>query len=175
MRLRVDSHVLDAPVATVAQPHTVRSPVPLNARSGPSTAAASVRRHAPRSTVQALCSGSGTRVGGSRTWVRLVDGTWVAGVHVVPAAGSAAELPRCTYPSQVTPRAGLVARTGPGAAYPTAGRLPTGALAHVVCQAPGGRVGPTRVWDRLDDGRWVSDGGLANASDTRYTPAVPRC
>jgi len=50
-----------------------------------------------------------------------------------------------------------------------------GALGWVTCQRSGSRVGTTSVWDRLDDGKYVSDFYLATPSKTTYSPPLPRC
>jgi hypothetical protein len=36
-------------------------------------------------------------------------------------------------------------------------------------------VGTTRVWDKLTNGRWVSDHYVASPSSTGYSKPVPRC
>jgi uncharacterized protein YraI len=66
-------------------------------------------------------------------------------------------------------------RTGPGTGYPTAGTVPTGGLAWIDCQGPGTEVGTTSVWDRLGDGRWVSDYFVATPGKPGYSPPIPRC
>lgn len=178
VRINIDSDALDAPVATVAYAYRVTSSTPLNARRAPSTSSPVVRTYAPGATVQVLCQSYGSKVGTTSVWDRLVDGTWVTDHYVsTPSStGTSAPLPRCAYPGQVTAGTGLAARTGPGAGYPTSGaRLPSGALAWVVCQRAGSKVGTTAVWNRLDDGRWVSDYYVANQSNTTYSAAVPRC
>jgi uncharacterized protein YraI len=93
-----------------------------------------------------------------------------------PARTSYPVPPRqCTYPYQVTSTTGLYQRTGPGLSYRTAGSLPSGSLAWVVCQRSGSKVGTTRVWDKLTNGRWVSDHYVATPSSTGYSKPVPRC
>jgi uncharacterized protein YraI len=89
--------------------------------------------------------------------------------------GYSSPLPRCRYPYQVTTVNGLNERTGPGTSYPTVTRSQNGALAWVVCQAPGTRVSTTAVWNKLDNGRWVSDYYVVNPSNTTYSKPVPRC
>ncbi len=178
VRINIDSDALDAPVATVAYRYSVTSSTPLNARTGPSSSYPVVRSYAPGSAVQVLCQGLGAKVGATSVWNRLTDGTWVADAYVSTPSdtGFSGPLPRCTYPGQVTATEGLAARTGPSTSYTTSGtRLPPGALAWVVCQKAGSTVGTTRVWNKLDDGRWVSDYHVSNSSNTTYSPSVPRC
>jgi hypothetical protein len=45
----------------------------------------------------------------------------------------------------------------------------------VSCQRSGSKVGTTAVWDRLDDGTYVSDYYLATPSKTTYSSPLPRC
>jgi hypothetical protein len=53
--------------------------------------------------------------------------------------------------------------------------LPGGALAWVFCQTAGAKVYTTSVWDRLDDGNYVSDYYVATPSTTTYSRPIPRC
>ena len=72
--------------------------------------------------------------------------------------------------------ASLNARTGPGASYSTTGNpLPRGALAYVMCQKAGSKVGTTSGWNKLRDGRWVSDSYVSNRSNASWSAPVPRC
>jgi uncharacterized protein YraI len=75
----------------------------------------------------------------------------------------------------VTAVGGINERTGPGASYQAAGTLPNGSLAWVTCQKTGTAVGTTRIWDKLADGRWVTDNYVATPSNTTYSKPVPRC
>ena len=77
---------------------------------------------------------------------------------------------------RVTSSTALNARTGPGTSYAKKGSpLPRGALATVECQKAGSKVGTTRVWNRLRDGRWVSDYYVSNRSNSSWSRPVPRC
>lgn len=178
VKINVDSDSLDAPVATVAYAYRVTSTNSLNGRSGPTTAYPVVRTYPAGSTLSVLCQTTGQQIGGTTVWDRLADGLFVTDYYVSTSSstGFTAPLPRCTYPGQVTATDGLNARTGPGASYSLSGSpVPFGALAWVMCQRAGSTVGTTAVWDRLDDGRWVSDYYVSNGSNTTYTSAVPRC
>jgi hypothetical protein len=44
-----------------------------------------------------------------------------------------------------------------------------------MCQKAGSRVGTTSVWNKLRDGRWVSDYYVSNRSSTSWSTPVPRC
>jgi uncharacterized protein YraI len=176
--VNVDSNVIDAPVATVRLPYTVTSSTPLNARSGPSATFGTVTTHAPGSTVQVVCQMWGQKVATTSVWDRLSDGTFVSDYYVSTPSQTwySTPLPRCTSPGQVSASGGLTARTGPGTSYAASGaKLAYGALAYVTCQKAGTKVGTTSVWDRLEDGRWVSDYYVSNASNTTYSSRVARC
>jgi hypothetical protein len=45
----------------------------------------------------------------------------------------------------------------------------------VVCQAPGSAVGTTNVWDKLNDGSYVTDYYISTPSSTGYSPPITRC
>ena len=60
--------------------------------------------------------------------------------------------------------------------YPVAGKLPDGSLGWLTCQKAGTSVGSTtRIWDKLTDGRWVTDHYVATPSNTAYSKPAPRC
>ncbi|WP_084470114.1 glycoside hydrolase domain-containing protein [Jiangella gansuensis] len=176
--INIDSDSLDAPVATVARGFRVTSTVGLATRSGPSATYPQVGRRDPGSTLAVVCQGLGQRVGTTSVWDRLSDGSWVTDLYVSTPSKTtfSGGLPRCTYPGQVTSATALTARTGPGTSYPATGAaLPPGALAWVMCQALGSPVGTSRVWNRLHDGRWVSDYYVSNRSASTWSTPVPRC
>lgn len=75
----------------------------------------------------------------------------------------------------------LKQRTGPGPRHPESPllpRLPDGTMVRVVCQtaappAPGYR---SNVWDRLDNGAYVSDAFVDTPNRAgRYSEGLPRC
>ncbi|MGB8649903.1 MAG: glycoside hydrolase domain-containing protein [Mycobacteriales bacterium] len=175
--LTIDSDRVAAPVASLAFAYRVTSSTALNARTGPSTGSSVVHRYPPGATVRLVCQTTGSKVGTTVVWDKLTDGSYVTDYYVSTTSKTtySAPLARCAYPAQVTAPDGLSERTGPGAGYPAVGTLPGGALAWVVCQRAGSRVGTTSVWDRLDDGRWVSDHYVATRSATSFSAPVPRC
>lgn len=175
--ITIDSDRIKAPVATVARAYRVTSETPLNARTGPSTSYPAVRSYAPGGTLTVVCQTSGQKVGTTAVWDRLDTGAWVSDYYVSTPSrtGFTGQLPRCLYPGQVTADS-LTVRTGPGASYPSSGQtLRRGALAYVLCQKSGSTVGSTSVWNKLRDGRWVSDHYVANRSNTTWSAPVPRC
>ncbi|HEX6198140.1 MAG TPA: glycoside hydrolase domain-containing protein [Jiangellaceae bacterium] len=177
-RLNIDNDAIKAPLATVARTYKVTSTTSLNARSGPSTSYGIVRTYASGSSLQVVCQTTGQKVGSTSVWDRLTNGTWVTDYYVsTPSStGFSSALPRCTYPGQVTASISLNARTGPGVSYPIKGNpLPRGSLAYVMCQKSGSKVGTTTVWNKIRDGRWVSDYYVSNRSNTTWSPPVPRC
>ncbi|HEX6232965.1 MAG TPA: glycoside hydrolase domain-containing protein [Jiangellaceae bacterium] len=175
--VNIDSDALQAPVATVARRYKVTSRTSLYGRTGPGTSYSTVGSHASGTTLSVVCQTSGQKVGTSSVWNRLSDGTWVSDYYVsTPSStGFTSALPRCMYPGQITASA-LNARTGPGTSYPiSGGPLPGGSLAYVVCQKSGTKVGTSSVWNRLPDGRWVSDYYVSNRSNTSWSAPIPRC
>ena len=176
VKINIDSDRFDAPVATVSYPYQVTSSVDLNGRSGPTTSAPRVASYAAGATVPVVCQTAGRKVGTTSVWNKLADGNYVTDNYIsTPSKTSySAPLPRCTYPFQVTVPT-LNRRTGPGPRYPISGTLSNGALGWVTCQRSGSKVGTTSVWDKLDDGRYVTDFYLATPSKTTYSPPLPRC
>lgn len=175
--LNIDNDRFDAPVATVAYPYTITSGSPQPARTAPSTSASVAGQLQPGAALSVVCQTAGTKVSTSSVWDKLSDGTYVPDVHVSTPSdtGYSSPLPRCVYPYQTTASGGLTQRTGPGASYASAGTLANGSLALVVCQKAGSKVSTTSVWNRLENGRWVSDYYVANPSNTTYSAPVPRC
>ncbi len=176
VKINIDSDRFDAPVATVGYAYQVTSLANLNGRSGPKTSTPIVQAYAPGATVGVVCQTAGTKIGTTSVWNKLTDGNYVSDYYVSTPSNTSysAPLPRCTYPFQVTIPT-LNKRTGPGASYAISGTLPGGALGWVTCQRSGSKVGTTSVWDRLDDGTYVSDFYLATPSKTTYSPPLPRC
>jgi uncharacterized protein YraI len=175
--LNIDSNAIKAPVATVARTYRVTSTTSLNARSGPSSSYPRVRTYAPGASLSVVCQSSGQKVRTTAVWNRLTNGTWVSDYYVSTPSNTrfTRALPRCVYPGQVTTDS-LTARTGPGTSYAAAGSsLRRGSLAYVMCQKAGSRVATTRVWNKLRDGRWVSDYYVSNRSSTSWSAPVPRC
>lgn len=176
VKINIDSDRFNAPVATVGYSYRVTSSTDLNGRSGPSTSYPIVRTYAPGSTIRVVCQTPGATVGTTSVWNKLSDGYYVSDYYVsTPSAtGYSAPLPRCTYPYQVTATT-LNERSGPGSSYAVRRTLPSGALGWVYCQRSGTTVGTTSVWDRLDNGNYVTDYYLATPSKTTYSKPIPRC
>ena len=109
-------------------------------------------------------------------WNKLADGNYVTDNYISTPSKTtySAPLPRCTYPFQVTVPT-LNRRTGPGPRYSISGTMSNGALGWVTCQRSCSKVGTTSVWDKLDDGTYVTDFYLATPSKTTYSPPLPRC
>jgi len=175
--LNIDSDSLSAPVATVRRWYRVTSSTALNARSGPSTSYPVVATYNPGATIGVMCQIQSQKVGTTPVWDRLTNGAWVSDYYMSTPSKTtySAPLQRCAYPGQVTSSTPLNTRAGPGTSYAAKGALQPGALAWVMCQKVGTTVGTTRVWDRLVDGRWVSDYYVSNRSNTTWSAPVPRC
>ena len=176
-RVNIDSDRFDAPVATVGYAYQITSSADLNGRSGPKTTTSIVKTYAPRqhrhSRLPDCWHQVGTTAGVEQADRRQLRQRLlrqhVLEHHLQPAAA------RCAYPFQVTAAVTLNKRTGPGSSYAISGTLPSGALGWVSCQRSGSKVGTTAVWDRLDDGTYVSDYYLATPSKTTYSSPLPRC
>jgi uncharacterized protein YraI len=67
------------------------------------------------------------------------------------------------------------ARSGPGQSYPLVKLYPNGAGLAVVCQAPGSAIGTTKVWDKLNNGSYVTDNYVSTPSKTGYSAPITRC
>jgi uncharacterized protein YraI len=175
-KINIDSNRFDAPVATVGYAYQITSSANLNGRSGPTTSTPVVQSYPPGATVGVVCQTVGTKIGTTSVWNKLTDGNYVSDYYVSTPSntGYSGPLPRCTYLFQVTIPT-LNKRTGPGASHAISGTLPGGALGWVRCQRAGSKVGTTSVWDRLDDGTYVSDFYLATPGKTTYSPPLPRC
>jgi uncharacterized protein YraI len=176
VKINIDSNLFDAPVATVGYAYQITSSANLNGRSGPMTSTPVVQSYPPGATVGVVCQTAGTKIGTTSVWNKLTDGSYVSDYYVSTPSNTSysAPLPRCNYLFQVTIPT-LNKRTGPGPSYAISGTLPGGALGWVTCQRPGSKVGTTSVWDKLDDGTYVSDFYLATLSKTTYSPPLPRC
>jgi uncharacterized protein YraI len=176
VKINIDSDRFDAPVATVGYAYQITSSANLNGRSGPKTSTPVVTTHPPGATVTVVCQTPGTKIGTTSVWNKLTDGNYVSDYYVSTPSntGYSAPLPRCAYPFQVTIPT-LNKRIGPGPSYAITGTLRSGALGWVTCQRSGSTVGTTSVWDKLDDGKYVSDFYLATPSKTSYSPPIPRC
>ncbi|MET7615347.1 glycoside hydrolase domain-containing protein [Streptomyces sp. NPDC005408] len=173
--LNIDTDRLDAPVATVAYTYTVKSSTTLNARTGPSTSYPVSTSHAPNSALKVVCQAPGSTVFTTAVWDKLTDGTYVTDYYVSTPSKTtySAPLPRCTYPYQTS--ATLAEHTGAGTSSSVGGTSPNGSLAWVVCQKSGSAVGTTKIWDRLDNGRYVTDYYVATPSNTTYSKPAQRC
>ncbi|MHC3471378.1 glycoside hydrolase domain-containing protein [Streptomyces sp. 7R007] len=175
--LNIDTDRVDAPVASVAYTYKVTSTTTLNARTGPSTSYPIAAKYAPGASLKVACQTTGPKVGTTSVWDKLGNGAYASDHYVgTPSdTGYSAPLPRCAYPYQVTAAGGLTERSGPGGGYASVGTSPNGALAWVTCQRSGSTVGATKVWDRLDNGHYVSDHYVATPGSTTYSKPVPRC
>jgi hypothetical protein len=66
-------------------------------------------------------------------------------------------------------------RTGPSTSTTEVATITSGTPVSVLCQTLGtDRLG-TKVWDKLSNGRYISDHYVDTASDTTFTSGIPRC
>jgi uncharacterized protein YraI len=174
--LNIDNDYFDAPAALPGMFYSVEGAATVNARSGPSSSSPVVATYAQGATVRLSCQAAGTKVSTTSVWDKLTNGQYVSDIYVSTPSntGYSDPLPKCRYPYQ-TKVDGLSERTGPGASYPKVASLPNGSLAWIMCQRAGSKVGTTSVWDRLDDGHYVTDYYVATTSTTTYTKPIPHC
>ena len=173
--LNIDSNWLDAPVATVVRPYLLVGQT--NARTAPTRSSTAAGVLTNGTALSVICQTPGTEVYGTKVWNKLSNGTYVNDhyVNTPSETGYTASIPRCFYPFQVTAKDGLSQRSGPGASYPKQGTLPSGSLAWTYCQKAGSTVATTKVWDRIDTNRYVSDYFVTTPSKTTYSSPLPRC
>lgn len=93
----------------------------------------------------------------------------VLGLGVLVGGAAAAEAATAHVRTQSTP---LTVRSGPGTQFAAVGSVAKGATITIVCRANGtrvsGRYGATSVWNKLGEGRYVSD---AYTTSTQEAPA----
>jgi uncharacterized protein YraI len=80
-----------------------------------------------------------------------------------------------SYNYKVAGASSLNARTGPSTSYPVVATYPRGATLAISCQAPGQKVATTSIWDKLTNGRYVTDYYVSTPSNTGYSAPLPRC
>jgi uncharacterized protein YraI len=171
--IEIDSNVVDAPLSLVRHRFRVTARSGLRARTGPGTRYPSVRAWPRGATLNVACFTTGSPVGSTRVWYKLLDGTYVTARYVTTPDRLAA-VPTCRYPYAVWVDA-LRVRAGPSTSHKQVGLIPYGGLAYVVCQAPGARTGASRVWSRLDTGGWIADWYIHAPGRPGYTKPIPRC
>lgn len=73
-----------------------------------------------------------------------------------------------------TAGAPLTVRSGPGAQHAARGTIKDGTTVKILCQVEGTRVsgthGVSRLWDKIGEGRYVSDAYVFTGSDGRVAP-----
>jgi uncharacterized protein YraI len=151
----------------------------VNIRSGPSTTFPVVWLARDGSPVQAVCQTVGLRVAGSvrltSMWDRLTNGRYVSDAYVVwPGGGPRVGL--CTLRATVRVAGTVNVRANTSTLKAPVGVLPNGTPLAVLCQLDGetavGPVRTTSLWDRLTNGRYVSDAFVVWPG---ARPAVPWC
>ncbi len=71
---------------------------------------------------------------------------------------------------------GIHERSGPGTDYPVVGDVADHAAVRVSCQLrTGSAVGGSHIWDRLDDGTWVTDYFVDTPAVDDFTAGIPEC
>jgi hypothetical protein len=175
-RINIDSNVIDATLGSVIFRFNLFASSSLRARTGPATAFKSVRTFAPGAQLKVMCQSYGQKVKSTSVWNKLADGTYVSDAYVTTKSntGLTRPIPLCTYPYPITGD-GLRMRDGPSTTAKVRGTIPKGGLAFVICQRAGQKVGSSVVWNKLDNGRWVSDAYVLSPGRPGFTPKIPRC
>jgi uncharacterized protein YraI len=166
---------------------------PLHIRSGASTSTSVVGSLRSGSTVTLLCQVTGQTISGrvrtTNLWDKLADGRYVSNAYI--RRGSLGPCPG-TPPPANSPVSGAVGtvdsgntplnvRSGASTATSVVGSLRTGNQISLVCQVAGqtisGRVRTTNLWDKLADGRYVSNAYIRRGSlspcPSSLTPPLP--
>lgn len=174
--INIDSNGIDAPLSATKYLHKVVSKTNLVARTGPASTYPAVRSLVPGAGLQVVCQAWSSRVGTTRIWDKLLDGTYVTDLSVSTPSktGFSPPVPKCRYPYSVLPDS-LAVHAGPGQSYPKVGTIREGGLGYVACQRSGETSGGSSVWDKLDTGSWIPDGFVATPSRPDFSRPIPRC
>lgn len=175
-RINIDSNVVDATLGSVIYRYNVVASSTLRARTGPGTSYDAVETFEPGAQLKVMCQAFGEKVKDDPVWNKLADGTYVSDAYVTTKSktGLTRPIPFCTYPYPITGD-GLRMREGPSTTGKARGVIPAGGLAFVVCQRSAEKVGSTEVWNKLDNGTWVSDAYVLSPGRPGFSPKVPRC
>lgn len=140
--------------------------------------------------IEIVCQTLGESINGSPVWDKLVGDIYISDwFTTTPNVGTySPPIPRCSdAPSEAhpTPEVGgrwkLVAggpvhtRRGPGSGHPPAGDLRPGAQFNIECQTTGESVFGSTIWDKLTDGRFLSDYFTDTPVYAGFSPEIPRC
>ncbi|GIF72643.1 sporangiospore maturation cell wall hydrolase GsmA [Asanoa siamensis] len=171
-------------VAAAAPTATVAANGPLNLRSGPSTADSRTGSVADGAKVTAVCQAFGQEIAGTQRktpyWDRLSNGHYVSDGYLKwsPARPT---LPWCSSKgatvSKVSSGGGKVnVRAGASTGTAILGTLANGSGLAIECQVWGqkvtGHARTTNAWNKLTNGRYVSD---ALVSYSKGLPNLPWC
>lgn len=80
-----------------------------------------------------------------------------------------------TYQYKVTAGGSVNTRRGPSVSYAKAGKLSPGTTISVVCQLTYTKVDGDPIWDKLADGRYVSDRYVGTPSAVGFSAPLPQC
>ncbi|WP_167476504.1 CAP domain-containing protein [Nocardia arthritidis] len=180
---------------------TVRRGV--NLRTEPSLDSPKVGQLPDGERVTIVCTTRGGQVNGiwgpTTVWDKLDTGRWASDgfIHTgtnnpvapecpgtgpakpdpQPSPSTSAEPNKPAGPASGTVRRGVNLRTEPSLDSPKVGQLPDGERVTIVCTTRGGQVngiwGPTTVWNKLDTGRWASDGFIHTGTNNPVAPECP--
>jgi mannosyl-glycoprotein endo-beta-N-acetylglucosaminidase len=170
--------VQPAVAATLVSTGRVFGVSSLNVRSGPSTTFPVVRRVGNGTPLVVVCHTLGLRVAGSARvsalWDRLSDGRYVSDAYVAWSGRPVVAWCAMGAVARGTPTLNL--RRSTTTAWAPVGAVGFNTRLAVLCQLGGefvaGSIRQTALWDRLTNGRFVSDAYVAWPG---ARPAVPWC
>jgi flagellar protein FlgJ len=144
----------------------------VNVRGGPSTASPSVGNLSGNQVVTIACQEVGATVtgpgGSTPLWDRIGEGRYVSHSYITAMTGVPS---RCDdLPVTALARQWVNVRSGPSTGSPSVGNLSGGQQVTILCQETGGVVsgpgGPSALWDRVGEGRYVSHSYLTSVLGT---------
>lgn len=103
------------------------------------------------------------------------DETW-GGVRInIDSNYMDTSLGSATYQYKVTAGGSVNTRSGPSVSFAKSGTVNPGTVLSVVCQLTYTKVDGDPIWDKLADGRYISDRYLATPSATGFSAPLPQC
>jgi uncharacterized protein YraI len=165
--------------------YAIANVVSVNLRAGPGTSYQLAGRLAGGTPIDIVCQTMGENVNGSAVWDKLSTGTYVSDWYTTtPAVGAYSPgIPQCAGAPAPTPgpsfhitaTISLSTRTGPGTNHPVAGSLAPGAGVNIVCQTYGTYVNGSPVWDKLDNGQFVTDYYVSTPTYAYFSDGLAVC
>lgn len=80
-----------------------------------------------------------------------------------------------TYQYKVVAGSSVNTRSGPSVSFPKSGTVNPGAVLSLVCQLTYTKVDGDPIWDKLADGRYISDRYMATPNAVGFSAPLPQC